>query len=45
MKAGDVFQARPGKWIGAKVGVYSISAAKATRGGYADFDWFRITKK
>jgi beta-xylosidase len=45
IKAGDVFQARPGKWIGAKVGLYSISTAKAPRGGYADFDWFRMTKK
>lgn len=43
-KAGDVFQAKPGKWIGAKVGLYSISTEKAPRGGYADFDWFRITK-
>lgn len=44
-KAGEIFQARPGKWIGAKVGLYSISASKAPRGGYADFEWFRITKK
>lgn len=43
-KAGEVFQAKPGKWIGAKVGLYSISTAKAPRGGYADFDWFRVTK-
>jgi len=43
-KIGDVFQAKPGKWIGAKVGLYSISTSKAPRGGYADFDWFRITK-
>lgn len=44
IKAGDIFQAKPGKWIGAKVGLYSISTSKAPRGGYADFDWFRITK-
>lgn len=43
-KIGEVFQAKPGKWIGAKVGLYSLSSAKAPRGGYADFDWFRITK-
>ena len=41
---GDPFQAKPGKWIGAKVGVYSISSQDAKRGGYADFDWFRIDK-
>lgn len=41
---GDPFQAKPGKWIGAKVGLYSISTTDAKRGGYADFDWFRISK-
>ena len=45
IQVGDVFQAKPGKWIGAKVGLYSISTEKAPRGGYADFDWFRITEK
>ncbi len=40
----EPFQAKPGKWIGAKVGVYSISSQDAKRGGYADFDWFRIDK-
>lgn len=42
---GTVFQAKPGKWIGAKVGLYSISTESAARGGYADFEYFRITKK
>jgi len=42
---GKIFQARPGKWIGAKVGLFSISTQEANRGGYADFDWFRITAK
>ena len=42
---GEPFQARPGKWIGAKVGIYSVSDPKVSRGGYADFDFFRITKK
>lgn len=41
---GDTFQAKPGKWIGAKVGLYSISTQEAKRGGYADFEWFRIDK-
>ena len=41
---GEPFQAKPGKWIGAKVGLYSISTTDAKRGGYADFDWFRISK-
>lgn len=41
---GETFQAKPGKWIGAKVGIYSVSNSKVSRGGYADFDFFRITK-
>ncbi|KGO85111.1 glycoside hydrolase [Flavobacterium rivuli WB 3.3-2 = DSM 21788] len=45
INAGKVFQARPGKWIGAKVGLFSVSTQEVSRGGYADFDWFRITAK
>jgi len=40
---GAVFQARPDTWIGAKVGLF-CSSTNPRRGGYADFDWFRITK-
>lgn len=39
---GKPFHAQPGKWIGAKVGIFSVSTAEAKRGGYADFDWFRV---
>jgi beta-xylosidase len=42
---GKTFQSTPGKWIGAKVGLFSISTQEANRGGYADFDWFRVTAK
>jgi beta-xylosidase len=35
---GKPFTAREGKWIGAKVGLFSIGAS----GGSADFDWFRF---
>ncbi|MGB8703770.1 MAG: glycoside hydrolase 43 family protein, partial [Gillisia sp.] len=41
---GKTFKASPGKWIGAKIGLFSVSTSEAKRGGYADFDWFRITK-
>lgn len=41
---GSTFQATPGKWIGAKVGLYSVSDNKVPKGGYADFDFFRISK-
>jgi len=45
LNAGKTFEAKPGKWIGAKVGLLSISTQEANRGGYADFDWFRVTEK
>jgi beta-xylosidase len=39
---GDPFTARPGKWIGAKVGIFAVRNGSARETGYADFDWFRI---
>ena len=41
---GEPFKARVGKWIGAKLGLFSVSPADAKRGGYADVEYFRITK-
>lgn len=41
---GLTFNAQPDKWIGAKVGLFSISDNDVRVGGYADFDWFRVTK-
>ncbi|MBN1183040.1 MAG: glycoside hydrolase 43 family protein [Bacteroidales bacterium] len=32
------------KWIGAKVGLFVVSTQETGIKGYADFDWFRITK-
>lgn len=43
-KIGKPFKAQPGKWIGAKVGLFSISTQEAKRGGYADVEYFEITK-
>lgn len=44
-KLGEPFQAREGKWIGAKVGTFCTRPAiKTNDGGWADIDWFRITK-
>ncbi|NKI91011.1 hypothetical protein HBN54_003623 [Hymenobacter sp. 1B] len=39
---GSEFQAREGKWIGAKVGLFSSRTAKFNDAGNADIDWFRI---
>ena len=44
-KLGKSFQAREGKWIGAKVGMFCTRpAVKSNDGGWTDVDWFRITK-
>ena len=43
-KVGKPFKAQPGKWIGAKMGLFSISSTDAKLGGYADIDYFKITK-
>jgi len=37
------FQAEPGQWIGARVGLFCTSETKTTDAGYADMDWFRIS--
>jgi len=41
---GEVFEAKKGKWIGAKVGIFAIRQGKTYETGYADFDWFRVEK-
>ena len=43
-KIGKPFKGQPGKWIGAKVGIFNVSTQEAKRGGYADVDYFKITK-
>jgi len=43
-KIGKPFKAQPGKWIGAKMGLFSVSTQEAKRGGYADVAYFRISK-
>lgn len=40
---GDTFIARQGKWIGAKVGLFSVAPNGKER-GWVDADWFRIGK-
>jgi len=41
----EPFQAEAGKWIGAKMGLFCIRSSQTNDSGYADFDWFRVTKK
>lgn len=40
----DVFEAEPGKWIGAKVGLFAVRDQQTNDAGYADFDFFKIEK-
>ncbi len=35
---GDVFRARPGLWVGARMGLF----ARGAGAGHADFEWFRV---
>ncbi len=41
---GEPFKAKEGRWVGAKVGLFCNSSFGNKIGGYADFDWFRVTK-
>jgi beta-xylosidase len=41
----NVFEARPGKWIGAKLGLFAIREQQTNDSGYADFDWFKVDKR
>jgi beta-xylosidase len=41
---GNVFKAREGKWIGAKVGLYALREGVINDAGSADIDWFRVEK-
>ncbi|HEX8566530.1 MAG TPA: glycoside hydrolase 43 family protein [Pyrinomonadaceae bacterium] len=39
---GNVFKAREGKWIGAKMGLFFIRNGKFNDAGSAEIDWFRV---
>jgi len=41
---GKSFEAKPGRWIGAKIGLFCTATPASKTSGYADIDWFRITK-
>lgn len=44
LEIGEEAKAEKDLWISAKIGVFAISQPNVRIGGYADFDWFRITK-
>lgn len=43
VRLGETFNARPGRWVGAQVGVFAAAPPGAAKRGHADFEWFRIT--
>ena len=42
--AGEEFTATPGRWKGAKVGLYCIRESQTNDSGYVEVDWFKIEK-
>lgn len=40
---GETFTARPGHWVGAKVGLFALAAPDAAASGRADVEWFRVS--
>jgi beta-xylosidase len=40
--AGTTFKATPGKWIGAKMGLFCTRMSQTNDSGYVDIDWFRL---
>jgi hypothetical protein len=42
-KVGSSFKAQPGRWIGAKAGLFATRQNQINDAGYADYDLFRIT--
>ena len=41
---GQTFTAQPGRWVGAKLGLFAIREVINNDAGFVDFDWFRIEK-
>lgn len=39
---GEKFTAKPGKWIGAKIGLFCLADSTTNDSGYANVDWFRV---
>jgi len=39
---GEEFAAKPGQWVGAKVGLFAAAVPGAVKPGHADWAWFRV---
>jgi beta-xylosidase len=42
VSAGAAFTATPGRWVGAKVGIFCTRPTQINDSGFADYDWFRV---
>lgn len=42
---GDQLIAKPGRWVGAKMGLFCTRTRKTNDSGVVDVDWFRVTDK
>jgi hypothetical protein len=42
INAGEEFTAEPGRWKGAKIGIFCTRETTTNDSGYADFDWLRV---
>jgi beta-xylosidase len=40
--AGNIFEAVPGQWIGAKAGLFAVRNTDTNDAGGAEYDWFRV---
>lgn len=43
-KVGSEFEAKPGRWIGAKLGYFALREGITNDSGTVDIDWFRVEK-
>jgi beta-xylosidase len=41
---GEKLTAKPGRWVGAKLGLFCTRTIKTNDAGFADVDWFRISQ-
>ncbi|MCC3355449.1 hypothetical protein [Bacillus sp. REN16] len=42
VKANKIFEAVPGKWVGAQIGIYCYNSEHENSKGYAEFDYFSV---
>ncbi len=41
---GEKLNVKPGRWVGAKVGLFCTRTVETNDSGFADVDWFRVER-